>query len=83
MLDNALFMNVFGGKHIDVVGGLDVCKAVDEVAQQCQDGVPYSGSQRGIKQKWPQLHACQSCRNADELAHGRDEPAEESGRDRI
>ena len=74
---------VFRGEDVDVIGRLEVGELVDAVTDSGEHRVPKAGPERRVEQEGAHLHAGQTGGDRDELAHGRDEAAEESGRSAV
>ena len=77
--DIAQFVTVLRHLGHELFLGLYAGHGGQIVAYGCQNAVPYPGTQRGVEQEGGQLHAGQSGRYADELAHGGDKSAYEGG----
>ena len=71
------FVAVFRRKLIHLLGRLKVCVFVDGPSDGGQHAVPNAGSQGREEQEFAQIHLCQTCRYADELANCRNETSEE------
>ena len=59
-------------------GGSSGNLSVDGIADKGEHDVPNAGSKCGVEQEVGKAHACQSGRDADELAYGGNEAAKES-----
>ena len=73
-------MAITHGQFHHLLFGLNTWDARNEIANECQDSVPYASAQSGVEEERTKLHARQTCRNGDELANSGYQTAEESGR---
>lgn len=55
---------------INVMSCLIIGVFVDTPSDGCQNSVPYTCTDSSVEQELAYVHACQSCRNTDELANG-------------
>ena len=55
----------------------------DEVAEECQDDVPRSGTDGGVEEEATERHTCQPRRDRDELTDPWDKTSDERGADAV
>ena len=47
------FMTILRGQYIDIIRSFNVREPVYEITEQSQYRIPYSGTERRVKQEWP------------------------------
>lgn len=77
--DKAYLVAVLVDFFEELFFGLDAGYFGEVVSDGGKYGIPYACSQCGEEDEGAELHAGKSGRDGDELAHGRDEPADEGG----
>ena len=46
-------MTILRGQYIDIIRSFNVREPVYEITEQSQYRIPYSGTERRVKQEWP------------------------------